>query len=92
MANQVCVKLVKSVRGLQEARDWEMTLPDEWFSTKEYNFDGHGITVEKSPKYDLFWFPKSLKTAMRLFEAMEGNLSSDSMRDVQVILKTYKVN
>jgi len=86
------ISLEKEVNGLMDGRDWEKSLPDEWFKTNKYHFDGNGITLCGKPqKYDLVWFPRSLKTAYELFEKMSKELKAASMTGVRIKLQSFKV-
>ena len=65
------------VKTLDDGRDWEHSLPDEWFETGKYRFDGNdygpfgkGIPPSKR-EYTLFWFPKKYVTAIELVNAIK---------------------
>ena len=72
--------------------EWEMSLPDAWFETRKFAFDGTGTGVKdgKITSRDLWWFPKSLKSAVELVELVNKHFKHPEMDSVRVKLTILK--
>jgi len=69
---QYTVRTKKKVKSLDDGHKWSEELPDSMF-VKKFNFDGHEFgPVNRSPKhYELFWYPKTLKSAIELLGLLD---------------------
>jgi hypothetical protein len=69
---QYTVRTRKQVKTLNEGHLWSEELPDSMF-VKKFNFTGHEFgPVRSSPKhYELFWDPKTLKSAVELLGLLD---------------------
>ena len=69
---QYTVRTRKQVKTLNEGHLWSEELPDSIF-VKKFNFDGHefGPINSKARHYELFWYPKTLKSAVELLELLD---------------------
>lgn len=69
---QYTVRTRKQVKTLNEGHLWSEELPDSMF-VKKFNFDGHefGPINSKARHYELFWYPKTLKTAVELLGLLD---------------------
>lgn len=61
------------LKSVHQGHAWSQTLPDSMFAQK-FNFDGHDFgpfgpgSKGKPKEYTLFWFPKTLKSAIELLK------------------------
>lgn len=89
-----CVVLTKQFPdGLEgPLEEWEMSLPDAWFKTRKFVFDGHGTGLSEDGivSRDLWWFPTGLKSAVELMELMNTHFTHPEMGDVRAKLTIHK--
>jgi len=75
---QYTVRTKKEVKTLNEGHDWSEELPDEMF-VKKFNFTGHEFgplgrgSKAKLKEFELFWDPKTLKSATELLALLDKN-------------------
>lgn len=75
---QYTVRTKKEVKTLTEGHDWSEELPDEMF-VKKFNFTGHEFgplgrgSKAKRKEFELFWDPKTLKSATELLALLDKN-------------------
>jgi len=84
-ATQYTVRSKKRVKSIGEGRDWsENALPDAMF-VKKYNFDGHefGPVGEENQSYELFWYPKTLESAVELLTLLDQAKQEASLEVLQ---------
>lgn len=69
------------LKSVHQGHAWSQTLSNSMFA-KKFNFDGHDFgpfgpgSKGKRKEYTLFWFPKTLKSALELVEiAHKDNLN-----------------
>ena len=71
--------------------EWEMSLPDAWLDTKvHFRRHGTGVKDGKITSRDLWWFPKSLKSAVELVELVNKHFKHPEMDSVRVKLTILK--
>lgn len=66
---QYTVRTKKKVKSLDDGGKWSEELPDSMF-VKKFNFDGHGYDLRQK-EYELFWYPKTLKSASELLGLLD---------------------
>ncbi len=81
---QYTVRTKKKVKSLDDGRKWSDELPDSMF-VKKFNFDGHefGPINSKARHYELFWYPKTLKSASELLGLLDKYKMTASLEVLQ---------
>jgi hypothetical protein len=81
---QYTVRTRKKVKNLSEGHKWSEELPDAMFA-KKFNFTGHEFgPVKSSPKYyELFWDPKTLKSAVELLGLLDKHKMTAKLEVIQ---------
>jgi hypothetical protein len=75
---QYTVRTKKKVKTLNEGHDWSEELPNEMF-VKKFNFTGHEYgpigrgRKTKAKEFELFWDPKTLKSATELLDLLDAH-------------------
>lgn len=81
---QYTVRTKKKVKSLDDGHEWSENLPDSMF-VKKFKFDGHEFgpfgrgSNTKSKEYELFWYPKTLKSAIELLSLLDKHNLSASL-------------
>mgnify|MGYP000901319295 CR=1 FL=1 len=81
---QYTVRTRKEVKNLDEGHLWSEELPDSMF-VKKFNFTGHEFgPVRRGPKhYELFWDPKTLKSAIELLTLLDKHKMTAKLEVIQ---------
>lgn len=84
------VILQKPMPSIQKGHEWSETLPDKWFETKKYHFDGHDFgPIGKKSDYTLYWTPKTYKSAVELLYDMKKKKRINPMKSTRFSLMIY---
>lgn len=78
---QYTVRTKQKVKSLDDGHEWSDNLPDSMF-VKKFNFDGHGYDLRRK-EYELFWYPKTLKSGVELLGLLDKNKMTASMEVFQ---------
>ena len=78
---QYTVRTKKKVKDLYDGHEWSHELPDSMF-VKKFNFDGHGFDLRRK-EYELFWYPKTLKSAVELLTLLDKSKMTASLEVLQ---------
>jgi len=78
------VRTKRQVKNLDEGHLWLDGLPESMFLQK-FNFDGdeYGPISSKDRYYELFWYPKTLKSAVELLTLLDKHNMTASLEVLQ---------
>ena len=65
---------------------WDL-LPDHWFETKRFNYDGHEWGGRKTTTYEMIWYPKTNDDALELRAEMLKEWETPLMRDHEAFIQ-----
>tara|TARA_Y100000004_G_scaffold128754_1_gene145039 strand:- start:2553 stop:2825 length:273 start_codon:yes stop_codon:yes gene_type:complete len=84
------VTLKKPMSSIQKGHEWSEALPDKWFETKKYHFDGHEFgPIGGKSDFTLFWYPKTYKNAIELLYDMKKKKRINSMKNTVFSIMIY---